>query len=265
MLSVKLPSSLTSLRPELVALAVGALATLWLRFAAGAKERLSGAAASRRATTASCCARGHARRDGVARAGQFLPNVSYHFKRAAMLKAAKIDKLMVVITDFDATLTTGKSIQCHDLVGFSPLMSQAFRDEFAPLLDWQSNAAIDGVEWWDTAHALMVKHGQPQRQTLPRMVREAKMEWRAGALDLLERLAALEVPVLIVSAGLTDVIEEFLRQARNSAQFRRAQIPARRNSFARAARRNSCLRRRPFPARRSTRRGPRTSRSARTV
>ena len=223
MLSVKLPSSLTSLRPELVALAVGALATLWLRFRAlGAKERALLARTRRPSQSSSNgkllpLAGTRVATEWLVRS-EFLPNVSYHFKRAAMLKTAKIDKLMVV-TDFDATLTTGKSIQCHDLVGFSPLMSQAFRDEFAPLLDWQSNAAIDGVEWWDTAHALMVKHGQPQRQTLPRMVREAKMEWRAGALDLLERLAALEVPVLIVSAGLTDVIEEFLRQARarNSA------------------------------------------------
>ena len=228
MLSVKLPSSLTSLRPELVALAVGALATLWLRFRAlGAKERALLARTRRPSQSSSNgkllpLAGTRVATEWLVRS-EFLPNVSYHFKRAAMLKTAKIDKLMVV-TDFDATLTTGKSIQCHDLVGFSPLMSQAFRDEFAPLLDWQSNAAIDGVEWWDTAHALMVKHGQPQRQTLPRMVREAKMEWRAGALDLLERLAALEVPVLIVSAGLTDVIEEFLRQARARAQFMRAQF-----------------------------------------
>jgi 5'-nucleotidase len=38
------------------------------------------------------------------------------------------------------------------------------------------------------------------------------MEPRPGALKLLARLSALEVPVLIVSAGLSDVIEEFLRQ-----------------------------------------------------
>ena len=35
---------------------------------------------------------------------------------------------------------------------------------------------------------------------------------RPGALELLKRLEILKVPVLIVSAGLSDVIEEFLRQ-----------------------------------------------------
>lgn len=142
---------------------------------------------------------------------EWLPNVCFHFKRSAMLRDTTLDNVLVV-TDFDATLTMGKSVQCHDLVGFSPLLLQQFRDEFAPLLDWQSNTAIDGVEWWDKAHELMLKHGQPPRHLIPRMVRESDMVARPGALKLLERFAALNVPVLIVSAGLSDVIEEFLRQ-----------------------------------------------------
>ena len=58
---------------------------------------------------------------------------------------------VIVITDFDATLTTGDSEQCHDLVGSSRLLSDEFRKEFAPLLDWTTNANIDGVPWWDAA------------------------------------------------------------------------------------------------------------------
>jgi len=142
---------------------------------------------------------------------EWLPNVCFHFKRSAMLRDTTLDNLLVV-TDFDATLTMGKSVQCHDLVGFCPLLAEGFRNEFAPLLDWQSNTAIDGVEWWDKAHELMVKYGQPPRHLIPRMVRESDMVARPGALKLLERFAALDVPVLIVSAGVSDVIEEFLRQ-----------------------------------------------------
>ena len=58
---------------------------------------------------------------------------------------------VMVITDFDATITTGDSEQCHDLVGGSSLLSNEFRKEFAPLLDWTTNANIDGVPWWDAA------------------------------------------------------------------------------------------------------------------
>ena len=49
--------------------------------------------------------------------------------------SSKTDELLV-ITDFDATITSGDSEQCHDLIGCSKLMSPAFREAFAPLLDW---------------------------------------------------------------------------------------------------------------------------------
>jgi len=118
---------------------------------------------------------------------------------------------VLMIADFDATITAGDAEQCHDLMGTSPLVSKAFRDEFAPLLDWTSNASIDGVEWWDTAHQLMLKHGMPPRSSLQRLVRIAKMPPRPGVLYMLQKLADMKVPVLIVSAGLSDVIEEWLR------------------------------------------------------
>ena len=139
------------------------------------------------------------------------PMSSWWIKRRALVENTRLDKLLV-IADFDATITTGDSIQCHDMLGFSELMTPAFRREFAPLLDWATNPDVDGVAWWDKAHELMIKHGQPPRHLIPRMVRETRMEPRPGALKLLARLAVLQVPLLIVSAGLSDVIEEFLRQ-----------------------------------------------------
>merc|ERR1719201_724440 len=58
----------------------------------------------------------------------------------------------------------------------------------------------------------MIKHGMPPRQLIPRLVRESRMVPRPGALEMLKRLEVLDVPVLIVSAGVSDVIEEWLRQ-----------------------------------------------------
>jgi HAD superfamily hydrolase (TIGR01544 family) len=132
-------------------------------------------------------------------------------RKRPIFSFTKADDLLV-ITDFDATITTGDSDQCHDLCAISPHMSEDFRKEFAPLLDWSTNTDIDGVEWWDVAHGHMIKHGMPPRQMIPRIVREARMVPRPGALELLKRLQELDVPVLIVSAGLSDIIEEFLRQ-----------------------------------------------------
>ena len=191
------------------------------------------------------------------------PSAPFHWerKRAAMADLTAND--VMVITDFDATITTGDSEQCHDMVGSSRLLSDEFRKEFAPLLDWTTNANIDGVPWWDAAvrptaprrvhrlalalafraralpqphaaparaapalgalstrppsslcpqHEMMVKHRTPPRALIPRLVRDARMVPRPGALELLKALETAGIPVLIVSAGLSDVIEEFLRQ-----------------------------------------------------
>merc|ERR1719473_2520615 len=142
------------------------------------------------------------------RATSWVAGKDWKAKHATFAKSVNADDLLV-ITDFDATITTGDSQQCHDVMGESRLLCSEFRREFAPLLDWTTNAAIDGVEWWDTAHELMIKHATPRRAIIPRLVREAKMAPRPGCLELLKRLEELRVPVLIVSAGLSDVIEEF--------------------------------------------------------
>ena len=116
------------------------------------------------------------------------PSAPFHWQKKRAAMAALTAKDVMVITDFDATITTGDSEQCHDLVGGSRLLSNDFRKDFAPLLDWTTDANIDGVPWWDAAHKLMVKHGMPPRQLIPRLVREAKMVPRPGALELLKSL-----------------------------------------------------------------------------
>jgi hypothetical protein len=87
---------------------------------------------------------------------EWVPSAPFHWerKRAAMAELSASD--IIVITDFDATITTGDSEQCHDLVGASKLLPEEFRKEFCPLLDWTSNTQIDGVEWWDKAVSLPV-------------------------------------------------------------------------------------------------------------
>ena len=49
-------------------------------------------------------------------------------KRVEFVKAATHENLLV-ITDFDATITTGSSQQCHDILGESELLDSAFREE----------------------------------------------------------------------------------------------------------------------------------------
>ena len=52
---------------------------------------------------------------------------------------------------------------------------------------------------------MMIKHRTPPRALIPRLVREARMVPRPGALELLKALETAGIPVIIVSAGLSDV------------------------------------------------------------
>ena len=127
--------------------------------------------------------------------------------RCRLLCSAAADKLvgrstedLLCITDFDLTLTAGRSAQCHDVVGQSSRAPAALVAGFAPLLDfsrpfppeWQA----DG--WWEHANSVLVAEGRGIREQLPAMVRDADMSPRPGALALLQQLADARVPVLIV-------------------------------------------------------------------
>lgn len=137
----------------------------------------------------------------------------------AELCTAAADKLvgrctedLLCITDFDLTLTAGGSAQCHDVVGKSPQAPAALVAGFAPLLDFSCPfpPELQGGGWWEHANSVLVAEGRGIREQLPAMVRGANLSPRPGALAFLQQLADAHVPVLIVSAGYSDIIEEWL-------------------------------------------------------
>lgn len=116
----------------------------------------------------------------------------------------------MVVSDFDLTLTAGSSAQCHDVFGTARLPD--LRAKFAPLLDFSTPfpTELQGDGWWRAANAALCSSGAGLRDILPELVGAAPMRARPGAVALLRQLVALQVPVLIVSAGFCDVIEAFL-------------------------------------------------------
>jgi hypothetical protein len=68
---------------------------------------------------------------------------------------------------------------------------------------------LSAEAWWGRANALTVEHGLT-RGTLLAVVRGAGMRCRPGLPSLLRACAAARTPVLVVSAGVADLIEPFL-------------------------------------------------------
>jgi hypothetical protein len=123
------------------------------------------------------------------------PTASFAAKRAELLGRPISD--LLVVTDFDLTLTCGTSLQCHDVLGTAACMPAGARAEFAELLDFSRPfpAHLQREAWWHRANDILLAHGAPLRHHLPLLVGEAGMAPRPGALELLAKLAQLDVPV----------------------------------------------------------------------
>ncbi|XVE52397.1 hypothetical protein DITRI_Ditri02bG0119100 [Diplodiscus trichospermus] len=66
-------------------------------------------------------------------------------------------------------------------------------------------------EWWGKTHALLIEGGLTY-DAIKNSVANANIAFRDGVVELFEFLEERDVPVLIFSAGLADIIEEVLRQ-----------------------------------------------------
>ena len=154
------------------------------------------------------------RRGGIARLG---------FEAAANRIAGPDDTICII--DFDRTITDGSSAQCHDVIGAGAIMPTAIHAGFGPLLDFSKpEKVLKGDAWWYRANELLLEHARdvltPESVTSLALAAPLfgtstqPMRLRDGAASLLSQLDELNVPVLIVSAGFTEVIQAFLQANR---------------------------------------------------
>ncbi|KAI8005964.1 Cytosolic 5'-nucleotidase 3A [Camellia lanceoleosa] len=82
--------------------------------------------------------------------------------------------------------------------------------EFNPTIPLDKKAKLM-EEWWGKTHALLIEGGLTF-DAIKNSVANATIAFREGVVELFEFLEENDVPVLIFSAGLADIIEEVLRQ-----------------------------------------------------
>ncbi|GLD99786.1 hypothetical protein PINS_up008514 [Pythium insidiosum] len=142
-----------------------------------------------------------------------------------------LDRLLV-ITDFDQTLTPQyRSNGEHASSSHAVLMGSAFVDasvraaeqklfrtyfpiEMSPTLTTEEKLP-HMIQWWNGSHQALVDSGL-RRQQIVDAVTHGDLSFRDGFLEIFRVLAEENVPTLIFSAGLYDVIHEVLHQ-----EFRR--------------------------------------------
>ncbi|KAL4217217.1 7-methylguanosine phosphate-specific 5'-nucleotidase [Mactra antiquata] len=135
------------------------------------------------------------------------------------------DKLQVV-ADFDRTLTKfthqgSVCATCHNVLEESGLPKEykekayALRDKYSPI-ETDPNLSIEEkipymIEWWTQVHDLLMKYPL-SKEMLYNMVANSSAKLRDGCTKFFDKLHASDVPLLIFSAGIGDIIREIIAQ-----------------------------------------------------
>ncbi len=132
-----------------------------------------------------------------------------------------------VVADFDKTLTKGvwkgeKRFSLIELIRKYHYLPLGYVTEAYGLADtyrpWENDLSLSleerkkrMVEWWSTHVHVMGKYGL-SRKIVEKIIAEQELGPREGLSTFLDTLSAKQVPLLILSAAVTDLIEGFLRK-----------------------------------------------------
>uniref|UniRef100_A0A8C4QXE5 5'-nucleotidase n=1 Tax=Eptatretus burgeri TaxID=7764 RepID=A0A8C4QXE5_EPTBU len=133
-----------------------------------------------------------------------------------------------VVSDFDMTLSrfsfNGKRCStCHNVIDKCKLFTEEAKKELSDLKDKYYPIEMDPklsnedkfpfmVEWWTKAHGVMSQL-DIRKDKLAVIVQESDAMLRDGCDVFLNALHAHNVPLIVLSAGLGDILEEIIGQA----------------------------------------------------
>lgn len=133
------------------------------------------------------------------------------------------DKSIYVITDFDRTLTTVISKSSWSIISASEVLPIDYNIEAKKLYEIYRSYEIDEsmpfsernrlmIEWWTKHINLFVKYGLKEKDIFEVLNDDTVLSFRDGALEMLNRFYKRNIPVIIMSAGLGNIIELALKK-----------------------------------------------------
>lgn len=132
------------------------------------------------------------------------PNFASRIAQCKALLRQRKERLLF-IADFDHTLTTMTSDQCHHAIGFNPLLSKTFRDGFHQVVRTEVE---DWAQWWFICHDYIVNHSDLTLDLFREGLRSSNFQLRDQCSQLFRFLTLHNIPTYIVSAGVQNVIED---------------------------------------------------------
>jgi 5'-nucleotidase len=130
-------------------------------------------------------------------------------------------KNLYIVADFDRTITKANSESSWGILEKGNLISPEYTEESLELynhyfpLEYDNSIEPDAKdrimhEWWATVIQLWQKYGLSEETVNSAKCLRA-MRLRKGAKEFLRKMFELDVPVVIISAGIGNFIERFLR------------------------------------------------------
>ena len=137
------------------------------------------------------------------------------------MKTRKWDNYYVLV-DFDRTLTDGCSLSSWEILSKSGFMPKEYVDKVNKLYEYYRPLEIDididfdlknklMEEWWSKNINLFSEYGLREEYIKEVVKKKDFIYFRNGADKFLEIMHEKEIPVVIMSAGIGNVIVEFLK------------------------------------------------------
>ena len=128
-----------------------------------------------------------------------------------------------IVSDFDCTITKTESKNSWGMFNTIPGISKMYErerkavyKEFSPYendIDISDSKRSEYMNEWTKKHLeLIIKYKISEEQVLKISTNKENMEFRAGARDFLKKAAAEEIPIIFISAGIRNIIYNFLEE-----------------------------------------------------
>lgn len=146
-----------------------------------------------------------------------------HYKKNVLNKIENWeDNTIHILADFDRTLTIGTSESSWGILSTGNFVKEEYKQERQKLYEFYRPIEIDEeldfetknklmIEWWTKHISLFIKYKLTEDVIIDAVKDIKVLKFRDGAIDLLKSLKDRKIPLVIISAGIGNIIVEFLK------------------------------------------------------
>lgn len=123
-----------------------------------------------------------------------------------------------VLIDFDRTLTKGNSISCWRVLYYSDLLERDFQQKYDKIHDKTFPNENESKEVKKKAYSErfeeymeLLKQKELNDEIIKKAVQKTDLQLRDGAKEFLKKMYEINVPVIIISCSIGNVLIEYLK------------------------------------------------------